>query len=177
MRDIQARVAETYGTEVSPDLISRVTDAVADRARSMRWPIVFLQALVSRMRPGRCPEQVGLYRARHARRRSQGSPGNWARGQRGREVWLKVLSELKNRGAQDSSQSWTKARVACPALCRQAAASIIGAGPASSAPPGSGAGGGGQRRCRFRRHAHADDEQGDAQGDHDIGHVEYRPMP
>jgi putative transposase len=52
-RDIQAHLAEIYGTQVSPDLISRVTDAVIDEVQGLQarpldavWPIVFLDSLL-----------------------------------------------------------------------------------------------------------------------------------
>jgi hypothetical protein len=94
VRDIQAHLAEIYGTEISPDLISRVTDAVVDEVQTWQarpldsvWPIVFLDALVIKVRDqGVVQNKSCLHRARHGRRRTQGSPGNLARKHRRREV-------------------------------------------------------------------------------------------
>ena len=53
MRDIQAQLSELYGTEISPDLISSVTDEVLGEVQAWQirpldaiWPIVYLDALV-----------------------------------------------------------------------------------------------------------------------------------
>jgi transposase-like protein len=57
VREIQGHLAELYGTEVSPDLISRVTDAVLDEVREWQnrpldpvYPVVFFDALRVRIR-------------------------------------------------------------------------------------------------------------------------------
>jgi putative transposase len=57
VRDIQAHLSEIYGTEVSPDLISKVTDAVVEelvawqkRPLDAVWPILYLDALVIKVR-------------------------------------------------------------------------------------------------------------------------------
>lgn len=58
-RDIQGHLQELYGTEVSPDLISRITDAVTDEITTWQrrpleplWPIVFLDAIYVKIREG-----------------------------------------------------------------------------------------------------------------------------
>src|SRR5919197_1620469 len=58
-RDIQAHLAEIYGVDVSPDLISSVTDAVMDDVRAWQhrpleevYPVLFLDALVLKIREG-----------------------------------------------------------------------------------------------------------------------------
>ena len=72
VREIEGHVAELYGVEVSPDLVSRVTDAVLDEVREWQnrpldpvYPVVFFDAL-SRQDPRRGPgqEQGRLRRAR-----------------------------------------------------------------------------------------------------------------
>jgi transposase-like protein len=57
VREIQGRLAELYGIDVSPDLISRVTDAVLDEVREWQsrpldrvYPIVFFDALRVKIR-------------------------------------------------------------------------------------------------------------------------------
>src|SRR5690606_2259737 len=58
-RDIRSHLSELYGTDVSPELISKVTDAVSQDVQEWRkrplaaiWPIVYMDALVLRVREG-----------------------------------------------------------------------------------------------------------------------------
>jgi putative transposase len=109
VRDIQAHLAEIYGTEVSPDLISRVTDAVIDEVQAWQarpldavWPIVFLDALVIKVRDQGVVQNKSAYIAL-----GMGVDGHkevlgiWLESNEGAKFWLKVISELKNRGVQD----------------------------------------------------------------------------
>lgn len=109
VRDIQAHLAEIYGTEVSPDLISRVTDAVADEVQAWQarpldpvWPIVFLDALVLKVRDQGVVQNKSAYIAL-----GMGVDGHkevlgiWLESNEGAKFWLKVISELKHRGVQD----------------------------------------------------------------------------
>ena len=109
VRDIQAHLAEIYGTEVSPDLISRVTDAVIDEVQAWQarpldavWPIVFLDALVLKVRDQGVVQNKSAYVAL-----GMGVDGHkevlgiWLESNEGAKFWLKVISELKNRGVQD----------------------------------------------------------------------------
>jgi len=109
VRDIQAHLAEIYGTEVSPDLISRVTDAVIDEVQAWQarpldavWPIVFLDALVLKVRDQGVVQNKSAYIAL-----GMGVDGHkevlgiWLESNEGAKFWLKVISELKNRGVQD----------------------------------------------------------------------------
>lgn len=109
VRDIQAHLAEIYGTEVSPDLISRVTDAVADEVQAWQsrpldavWPIVFLDALVLKVRDQGVVQNKSAYIALGV-----GVDGHkevlgiWLESNEGAKFWLKVITELRNRGVQD----------------------------------------------------------------------------
>jgi putative transposase len=109
VRDIQAHLAEIYGTEISPDLISRVTDAVVDEVQAWQarpldavWPIVFLDALVIKVRDQGVVQNKSAYIAL-----GMGVDGHkevlgiWLESNEGAKFWLKVISELKNRGVQD----------------------------------------------------------------------------
>lgn len=109
VRDIQAHLAEIYGTEISPDLISRVTDAVVDEIQAWQarpldavWPIVFLDALVIKVRDQGVVQNKSAYIALGV-----GVDGHkevlgiWLETTEGAKFWLKVISELKNRGIQD----------------------------------------------------------------------------
>jgi len=109
VRDIQAHLAEIYGTEISPDLISRVTDAVVDEVQAWQarpldsvWPVVFLDALVIKVRDQGVVQNKSAYIAL-----GMGVDGHkevlgiWLESTEGAKFWLKVISELKNRGVQD----------------------------------------------------------------------------
>jgi putative transposase len=109
-RDIRAHLREIYGVEVSPDLISRDTDAVADELAEGRGP-----AARSRL-PGdlhRCADgqdqrrrgrqPAGLPGHRHRLRGAKQVLSLWVGPTTGESAkfWLTVLSELKGRGVAD----------------------------------------------------------------------------
>ena len=109
VRDIQAHLAEIYGTEISPDLISSVTNAVVEEVQAWQarpldavWPIVFLDALVIKVRDQGVVQNKSAYIAL-----GMGVDGHkevlgiWLESTEGAKFWLKVISELKNRGVQD----------------------------------------------------------------------------
>src|SRR5262245_34220440 len=67
-RDIEGHLRELYGTDVSPDLISRVTDAVIDEAREWQgrgleavYPILYLDALFVSIRDGGMVTKKAVY--------------------------------------------------------------------------------------------------------------------
>ena len=69
-RDIEAHIAEIYGVHIGRDLISRVTDAVMDDARAWQqrplddvYPVVFLDALVLKIREGGSVQRRACYLA------------------------------------------------------------------------------------------------------------------
>lgn len=109
VRDIQAHLAEIYGTEISPDLISRVTDSIVDEVQSWQsrpldavWPIVFLDALVIKVRDQGVVQNKSAYVALGMRVDGHKEVlGIWLESNEGAKFWLKVISELKNRGVQD----------------------------------------------------------------------------
>ena len=93
-REIVGHLRELYGIEVSPDLISAVTDAVLEEVAAWQvrplepvYPLVFFDALRIKVRDeGVVPEQGRPHRARGARRRGQGDPRPVAGAERGRQV-------------------------------------------------------------------------------------------
>lgn len=108
-RDIQAHLEEMYGTDVGHDLISRVTDAVVDEVAAWQsrpldrvWPVVFLDALVIKVREQGVVQNKSAYLALGI-----GADGRkeilglWLEATEGAKFWLKVISELKNRGVED----------------------------------------------------------------------------
>jgi putative transposase len=69
-RDIEAHIAEIYGVHIGRDLISKVTDAVMDDARAWQqrpledvYPVVFLDALVLKIREGGTAQRRACYLA------------------------------------------------------------------------------------------------------------------
>jgi putative transposase len=108
-RDIEAHIAEIYGVHVGRDLISRVTDAVIDDARVWQqrplddvYPVVFLDALVLKIRDGASVQRRACYLALGV-----GVDGDrdvlglWFQDTEGAKFWMQVLSELKHRGVRD----------------------------------------------------------------------------
>jgi putative transposase len=108
-REIKSHLEELYGTEVSPDLISRVTDGVMDEARAWQsrpldavYPIVYLDALFVSIRDGGSVVKKAVYVALGMRLDGQREVlGLWFEGSEGARFWLHVLTELKSRGVED----------------------------------------------------------------------------
>jgi len=108
-RDIQAHLGEIYGTEVSPDLISRVTDAVLADAKAWQqrpleavYPILYLDALVVKIRDGRTVRNHACYVAIGVNLDGERDVlGLWFQQTEGAKFWMGVLSELNQRGVAD----------------------------------------------------------------------------
>lgn len=109
VRDIQQHLHEMYGTQVSPSLISRVTDAVLDELKSWQnrpleavWPIVYLDALVLKVRDQGVVRNKSVYVAIGVNRDGMKEVlGLWIETTEGARFWTKVIAELKNRGVSD----------------------------------------------------------------------------
>jgi putative transposase len=108
-RDIQGHLQEIYGVEVSPTLISNVTDAVVEEVRAWQsrpldavYPIVFLDALVVKMRQEGTVQNRAVYVAIGINMEGQKEVlGLWTSGNEGAKFWLSVLTDLKGRGVED----------------------------------------------------------------------------
>jgi putative transposase len=108
-RDIEAHLAEIYGVNVGRDLISRVTDAVMDDARAWQtrplddvYPVVFLDALVLKIRDGGSVQRKACYLALAITMDGEREVlGMWFQDTEGAKFWMQVLSELKTRGVRD----------------------------------------------------------------------------
>jgi transposase-like protein len=108
-RDIQGHLRELYGTEVSPDLISRVTDSVVEEVKLWQsrpldavYPIVYLDALFVSVRDGGSVTKKAIYVALGmALDGTREVLGFWIEATEGARFWLSVLTELKNRGVED----------------------------------------------------------------------------
>ena len=109
VREIQGYLAESYGTEVSPDLISTVTDGVlaevtAWQARPLEtvYPVVFFDALRVKVREDNVVRNKAVYLALGVRRDgSREILGLWIETTEGAKFWMHVLNDIKNRGAED----------------------------------------------------------------------------
>ena len=109
VREIQGHLAELYGTEVSPDLISTVTDGVLEEVEEWQnrrldavWPVVFLDALVLKIRENGTVQNKAVYIALGINAKGRKVVmGLWLAQTEGAKFWLHVLTELKNRGVED----------------------------------------------------------------------------
>ncbi|HLE19868.1 MAG TPA: IS256 family transposase [Vicinamibacteria bacterium] len=108
-REIQAHLQEIYGVEVSPTLISQITDSVAEEVKlwQMRpldaiYPIVYLDALMVKARDAGHVINKAVYLAIGVRLDgTKEALGLWSASSEGAKFWLAVVAELKNRGVQD----------------------------------------------------------------------------
>jgi putative transposase len=108
-REIQRHLRELYGLEVSPDLVSAVTDAVLDEVAEWQnrplealYPLVFLDALRVKVRDEGTVRNKAVYVALGVR--ADGTKevlGLWIEQTEGAKFWLRVMNELKDRGVQD----------------------------------------------------------------------------
>jgi putative transposase len=109
VRDIQAHLARTIGTELSHETISKITDAVLDEVKAWQsrpleelYPIVYLDALVVKVRDGHQVRNkaahiavgVDLDGIKHVL-------GIWVQANEGAKFWAGVCAELANRGVKD----------------------------------------------------------------------------
>ncbi len=109
VREIQAHLYELYGTEVSPDLISRVTDAVLEEVKEWQnrpleamYPIVFFDALRVKVRDEGIVKSKSVYVALALDTEGQKHVlGLWIEQTEGAKFWLRVMNELKTRGLND----------------------------------------------------------------------------
>ncbi len=109
VRDIQAQLKELYATEVSPTLISNVTDAVHEDVKAWQnrtldqvYPIVWFDALVVKVRDNQRVINKSVYLALAVNAFGEKELlGIWISENEGAKFWLSILTELKNRGVQD----------------------------------------------------------------------------
>ena len=108
-RDIQGQLEELYGVEVSPTLISNVTDAVMEDARAWQsrplsavYPILYFDALFVKTRQDGPVMTKAVYLALGINLEGEKELlGLWVAQTEGSKFWLSVFTELKNRGVQD----------------------------------------------------------------------------
>jgi putative transposase len=108
-REIEGHLLDIYGVEVSPTLVSQVTEAVCadvkvwqDRPLEEVYPIVYFDALWGKVREDGQVAKVAVYLALGITMTGQKEIlGMWAARSEGAKFWLNVLTELKNRGVKD----------------------------------------------------------------------------
>ena len=109
MREIQGFLAEQYGTEVSPEFISSVTDAVmsevtAWQARPLEpmYPVLFFDALRVKIREDAVVRNKAIYLALGVLPDgTRDILGLWIEGTEGAKFWMKVFNDLRTRGVAD----------------------------------------------------------------------------
>jgi len=109
VRDVQAHLREIYGVDVSADLISTITDSVLDELREWQnrpldsvYPVIYLDAIVCKVRhegsvrnkAAHIAVGVDVEGRKHVL-------GMWVETAEGAKFWLKVITELRNRGVHD----------------------------------------------------------------------------
>lgn len=108
-REIQSHLEEIYQVEVSPSLISTVTDAVIDEVRLWQnrqldeiYPIVYLDALQVKVRDGGHVQNKAIYLGIGINLSGMKEVlGMWLAQTEGAKFWLQIVTELRNRGVQD----------------------------------------------------------------------------
>ena len=119
VREIRGHLEELYGVAVSPDLISRVTDAVLEEVREWQnrpldpvYPVVFFDVLRVKIRDEGLVRNKAVYLALAIT--SEGDKevlGLWIEQTEGAKFWLQVMNELRTRGLQDILiAGWTGSR-------------------------------------------------------------------
>jgi putative transposase len=109
VREIQAFLAEMYAVDVSPDLISSVTDAIVSeitawhtRPLETMYPVVFFDALRVKIREEATVRSKAVYLALAVLPDgTRDILGIWIEQTEGAKFWMKVFTDLKTRGCQD----------------------------------------------------------------------------
>jgi transposase-like protein len=108
--EVQAHLAEVYGTEVSRETISKITDAVLaemtdwlNRPLDAVYPVLFIDAIVVKLRDGQVTNRPVYTVVGVTVEGRRDILGLWiGTGGEGAKFWLQVLTELKNRGVADA---------------------------------------------------------------------------
>jgi putative transposase len=109
VRDIQGHLADIYDIAVSPDLISKITDAVMEEAQEWQsrplepvWPVIFLDAIVCKVRDAGTVKNKASHLAVGVDTDGKKEVlGIWVEHTEGAKFWLRVMNDLKARGVED----------------------------------------------------------------------------
>ncbi|HXJ43573.1 MAG TPA: IS256 family transposase [Bryobacteraceae bacterium] len=110
VRDIQGHLHDMYGVDVSAGLISEVTDRIMEEVKAWQdrplealYPIIYLDALMVRMRQDGKVDNRAVYTAIGINLEGQKTVlGLWVGGVEGSKYWMSILMNLKNRGMKDA---------------------------------------------------------------------------
>lgn len=109
VRDIQTHLLDIYEIDVSPELISKITDAVLDEVREWQarplepvWPVIFLDAIVCKVRDqGTVKNKAAHLAVGVGVDGKKEVLGIWVEHTEGAKFWLRVMNDLKARGIED----------------------------------------------------------------------------
>ena len=109
VREIQQHLSEMYGTEISPTLISNVTDAVVEEVKQWQsrpldsiYPVVYLDCIHVKVRDAGAVRAKAVYLSIGINMSGEKEVlGLWIAQTEGAKFWLQVVTELKNRGVAD----------------------------------------------------------------------------
>src|SRR5690242_14989904 len=126
VREIQGFLREQYGTEVSPEFISSVTDEVMSEVTAWQtrplepmYPVVFFDALWVKIRDEGVVRNKAVYLALGVQRDGTREVlGLWIEQTEGAKFWMKVFTELRSRGVQDILIAVTDGLVGVPEALR-----------------------------------------------------------
>lgn len=108
-RDIQAQLEDCYGTDISPTLVSRITDKVLDGVKEWQarplddiYPVLFMDAIHYKIRQDGKVISKAAYTCMGINLEGKVDVlGLWLAENEGAHFWLSVMTELKNRGVKD----------------------------------------------------------------------------
>lgn len=108
-RDIQYHLKDIYGVDVSPELISEVTDKIIDDVKAWQnrplekvYPILFLDCIVVKRREDKVIRNRSVFLALAVNMDGQKELlGMWMAQSEGAKFWLSVVTDLRNRGVED----------------------------------------------------------------------------
>ena len=109
VRDIQAQLRETFDLDVSPDLISKITDGVLEEVREWQarpldrvYPVIFLDAIICKVRHEGTVRNKAAHLAVGVDADGKKEVlGIWVETVEGAKFWLRVMNELRSRGVED----------------------------------------------------------------------------
>ena len=107
--EVQAHLVETYGTDISRETISKITDGILEemsewlnRPLDRVYPVVFIDAIVVKVRDGQVTNRPFYAAIGVTIDGKRDILGIWAgTGGEGSKYWLQVLTDIKNRGTED----------------------------------------------------------------------------
>ncbi|HPI39084.1 MAG TPA: IS256 family transposase [Ignavibacteriaceae bacterium] len=108
-RDIQSHIHEIYGLDISPTLVSNITDKILDLAKQWHnrplealYPIVFFDAIHYKVQTeGRVSNKAAYTALAVDINGKKDLLGLWVAETEGANFWLNIFTELKNRGVED----------------------------------------------------------------------------